>query len=80
MESGASSSVSVWRWLDRADTVLSGEDDPLAAFINLKRLFRFVDARPARARDVGKDHAFKREMDETETRALFPSNYPPIPA
>jgi GST-like protein len=30
----------------------------------------------ARARAVGKDHAFKKEIDEEARRALFPSNYP----
>jgi GST-like protein len=37
-----------------------------------------IEPRPAtvRARQVGKDHAFKREMDEETRRALFPSNYP----
>jgi GST-like protein len=29
---------------------------------------------------VGKDHAFKREMDEDARRALFPSNYPLVEA
>jgi GST-like protein len=29
----------------------------------------------AKARAVGKDHAFKKEMDEETRRALFPSNY-----
>ena len=33
-----------------------------------------------RARAVGKDHPFKRELDEEARRALFPSNYPSIPA
>jgi GSH-dependent disulfide-bond oxidoreductase len=48
----------------------------------LKRLFQAMNARPAaqRARAVGKDCPFKREMDEEARRALFPSNYPPIPA
>ena len=54
-----------------------GADDPLAPYPNLKRLFENVDARPAaaRARDVGKDHPFKRVSDEETKRALFPSNY-----
>jgi GSH-dependent disulfide-bond oxidoreductase len=30
----------------------------------------------ARARAVGKKHAFKKEVDEETRRALFPSNYP----
>lgn len=71
--------MSAWGWLDRASRVLKGAEDPLAAYPNLKRLFEMVDARPAvaRAREVGKDHAFKRINDEETKRALFPSNYPP---
>lgn len=48
------------------------------AFPRLKRLFMNVEARPAaaRAREVGKDHAFKRVNDKETRRALFPSNYP----
>jgi GST-like protein len=70
--------MSAWGWLDRASRVLKGAEDPLEAFPNLKRLFLSVDARPAavRAREVGKDHAFKRVNDEETRRALFPSNYP----
>jgi GST-like protein len=70
--------ISAWGWLDRASRVRKGVDDPLAAFPNLKRLFETVDARPAaaRARAVGKDHAFKETNDEESKRALFPSNYP----
>ena len=61
-------------------SVLPGADDPLADFPNLKRLFETVDARPAaaRAKAVGKDHPFKREVDEETKRAMFPSNYPEI--
>src|ERR1700734_811201 len=71
--------ISAWGWLDRASRVRKGEEDPLAAFPNLKRLFETVDARPAiaRARAVGKDHAFKKVNDEETKRALFPSNYLP---
>ena len=69
--------ISAWGWLDRASRVRKGEDDPLAPYPNLKRLFEDVDARPAasRARLVGKDHPFKRVNDEETRRALFPSNY-----
>ena len=71
--------ISAWGWLDRAQRVLKGESDPLAAYPNLKRLFAAVDGRPAaaRARAVGKDHAFKTVNDEETKRALFPSNFPP---
>ena len=69
--------MSAWGWLERAPRVLPGEGDTLAAFPNLKRWFQTIDARPAvvRARAVGKNHAFKKEMDEEMRRALFPSNY-----
>lgn len=71
--------MSAWGWLDRAARVMKGETDPLAAYPNVKRLFQAVDARPAvaRARAVGKDHDFKKTVDEESRRALFPSNYPP---
>ena len=70
--------MSAWGWLLRASRVLPGDADPLIAFPNLKRWFDVVDARPAavRAHAVGKDHVFKKEMDEETRRALFPSNYP----
>ena len=71
--------ISAWGWLDRASRVHKDDEDPLAAFPNLKRLFETVDARPAvaRARAIGKDHPFKRINDEETRRALFPSNFPP---
>jgi GST-like protein len=71
--------MSAWGWLDRASRVMKGADDPLGAFPHLKRLFETVDARPAaaRARSVGKGHAFKHTNDEETRRALFPSNFPP---
>lgn len=70
--------MSAWGWLDRASRVRKGETDPLSAFPNLKRLFDTVDARPAaaRARQVGKEHAFKTVNDEETKQALFPSNFP----
>jgi GST-like protein len=70
--------ISAWGWLDRASRVMKGAEDPLAPYPHLKRLFRTVDARPAvaRARAVGKDHDFKKVVDEETKRALFPSNYP----
>jgi GST-like protein len=72
--------MSAWGWLKRAAIVLPGEDDPLAAFSNLKRMVESVDARPAaaRAKEIGKDHPFKKEVDEETKRAMFPSNYPEI--
>jgi GST-like protein len=58
---------------------MKGEDDPLAAYPNIRKWFNVIEARPAvtRARSVGNDHAFKQERDELAMRALFPSNYPP---
>ena len=72
--------MSAWGWLTRASRVLPGEGEALAAFLNLKRLFEKVDARPAaaRAKAVGKNHAFKKETDEETKRAMFPSNYADI--
>jgi GST-like protein len=71
--------MSAWGWLDRSGRVMKGAEDPLATYPNLKRLFQTVDDRPAvsRARAVGKDHDFKKVLDEETKRALFPSNYPP---
>jgi GST-like protein len=71
--------ISAWGWLDRAARVRTGAEDPLGPYPNLKRLFETVDTRPAvaRAREVGKDHAFKSVNDEETKRALFQSNYPP---
>lgn len=67
--------ISAWGWIDRAPLVI-GENalDPLP---NLKQWFEAVDARPAvaRAREVGKNVAFKKERDEEALRALFPQNY-----
>jgi GST-like protein len=70
--------ISAWGWLDRAPRVLPGEATPLAAFPNLERFFKEIDARPAvaKARAVGKGHAFKKEVDEETRRSLFPSNFP----
>jgi GST-like protein len=69
--------ISAWGWLERAPRVMKGEVDALAPFPNLKRWFQAISQRPAvvRAQAVGKDHAFKKDMDEQARRALFPSNY-----
>ena len=71
--------MSAWGWIDRAARVMKGEADPLAAYPNIKRWFQGIDARPAvaRARNVGRDHSFKKDADEQSRRAMFPSNYPP---
>ena len=44
---------------------------------NIKRWFEKMNTLPAAisARDVGKGHSFKTEMDEDAKRAMFPSNY-----
>jgi len=70
--------ISAWGWIDRAPIVMKGAEDPLVAFPEIKRWFAAVNARPAvaRARQVGKGHAFKTEVDEEARRALYPSNYP----
>ena len=72
--------ISGWGWLDRAPRVLPGDAAPLSPFPNLERWFKAIDARPAvaKARAVGKEHAFKKEVDEETRRALFPSNYPKV--
>jgi len=72
--------ISGWGWLDRAPRVLPSDAAPLSPFPNLERWFKAIDARPAvaRARAVGKGHAFKKEVDEETRRALFPSNYPKV--
>jgi GST-like protein len=70
--------MSAWGWIDRAARVMKGATDPLAPYPNIGRWFKSTDGRSAvaRARAVGKDHAFKREVDEETRRALFPSNFP----
>jgi GST-like protein len=70
--------ISAWGGLDRAARVRKSAEDPLAPYPNRRRFFEPVDARPAvsRAREVGKDHPFKKVNDEETKRALFPSNYP----
>lgn len=69
--------ISAWGWLFRAPRVMKGSEDALAAFPHLKRWFQAIDSRPAatRAKEMGKDHDFKKDMDEAARRALFPSNY-----
>lgn len=74
--------MSTWGWVDRAKFVFFGSEEPLAPFPQIRRWFQAIDARPAaaRARAVGTDHAFKKEVDEETRRALFPSNYSPAAA
>ena len=70
--------MSVWGWLGRAARVLPGADDPLADFPNLKRLYDKIDARPAaaRAKAVGKDHTFKKDVDEENEAGDVPVKLP----
>ncbi|MES2183838.1 MAG: glutathione S-transferase N-terminal domain-containing protein [Pseudomonadota bacterium] len=70
--------MSAWGWIDRAPRVLPGEGGGLAAYPNIRRWFQAIDARPAvaRARAVGQDHTFRKDMDEAAKRAMYPSNYP----
>lgn len=74
--------MAAWGWVDRAKFVFFGSEQPLAPFPEIKRWFASIDARPAaaRARAVGADHVFKKDVDEETKRALFPSNYPPTTA
>jgi GST-like protein len=71
--------ISAWGWIDRNKIVLAGSDDPLLEYPEIRRWFHAIDSRPAvrRARSVGADHTFKREVDEETRRNMFPSNYPP---
>ena len=73
--------ISAWGWVERAAFAL-GNDNPLAPYPNVKRLMDTINARPAaaKARAVGADHTFRKEMDESAKRALYPSNYPPAAA
>ena len=73
--------ISAWGWIERAAFAL-GNDDPLAPYRNVKRLMDTINARPAaaKARAVGSDHTFRKEMDESAKRALYPSNYSPAAA
>jgi len=72
--------ISTWGWLMRAPRVMKGLEDPLADFPHLSAWFQRIDARPAaqRAREVGKELTFKKDLDEAAKRALFPSNYPKV--
>jgi GST-like protein len=74
--------IAAWGWIDRASIVLPGDADPLAVFPHLKRWLDSVNARPAvaRARALLSAHTFKTEKDEQAQRAMFPSNYPKVPA
>jgi len=72
--------VSAWGWIRISDFVL-GEGE-LAKFPALSSWFARVDARPAaaRARELASRASFKREFDEETMRAMYPQNYPLLPA
>ena len=67
--------IAAWGWIDRSIPVLG--EGALAAYPNLATWFEFINSRPAvaKAREIGKDIAFKSERDEVAMRALFPQNY-----
>lgn len=68
--------ISAWGWIDKAPFVHKNPD-VMTKYPNLKRWFDMMNDLPAAiaARNVGKDHVFKTEMDEDAKRAMFPSNY-----
>lgn len=68
--------ISVWGWLNFAQFPL-GEGVLAEEYPNLHRWFTAVSARPAavRAKNVGSDIDFKKEIDEEAQQALFPQNY-----
>lgn len=67
--------IAGWGWVDRSDFVLG--EGRRAEFPHVAKWFATIEARPAaaRARLVGKNIAFKTEMDEVAKRAMFPQNY-----
>lgn len=67
--------IAAWGWIDRHARVLG--EGALERYPNLKAWYERVNSRPAvaRARQLGKDHAFKTELDEEAKRAMFPSNF-----
>lgn len=68
--------ISAWGWVDKA-LFVHNNPDVWDKYPNIKRWFDSINRLPAaiRAREVGKDHAFKTDMDEEAKRAMFPSNY-----
>ena len=71
--------ISAWGWVDEA-LFVHNNPDVWDKYPNIKRWFDSINRLPAhrcaiRAREVGKDHAFKTDMDEEAKRAMFPSNY-----
>lgn len=67
--------IAAWGWIDRHTRVLG--ENALDAYPNIRAWLERVDSRPAveRARALGKDHAWKTDLDDEARRAMFPSNY-----
>lgn len=68
--------IAAWGWIRLAGYVLESKEG-LEPYANVRRWFERVEARPAaaRAREWGGRFSFKKEMDETAMRAMFPQNY-----
>ncbi len=73
--------MAVWGWGSRL-TYMLGDDDIMAAFPNLDRLMKEIDARPAaqRAKALNDRHAFKVEFDDAAMRHLYPQIFAADPA
>ncbi len=74
-ESFTIADIAAWGWVDRHVRVLG--EGAIDGYPNVKRWFESVNARPAvaKAREIGKDIAFKKDFDEETARAMFPSNF-----
>ncbi|MFI5387114.1 MAG: glutathione binding-like protein [Fimbriimonadales bacterium] len=70
--------IAAWGWIDRENFVLG--EGRFGEFPNIARWFAGIDERPAvaRAHAIGKDLAFKREMDGEARSNLFAQNYVPV--
>ena len=68
--------IAAWGWVRMAPFVLEA-DGGLDPYPNVAAWFARVDARPAaeRARALATKFDFKKDMDETAMRAMFPQNF-----